>query len=159
MKKRKRISFSKVKPNHILANSCNFMTVEKDTMALDALLGYMNSSFVDWRFKMTSSNNHVNNYELLEIPLPDPHTFRTSYLHIQEEVERYVSTFDAPHLAAIDAEVFRLFRCDVDEVLHILTELQKPISYISRVLFLAFHERTVQKLLAEYMEKLEKNPE
>lgn len=29
----------------------------------------LNSSLLNWRFKITSTNNHINNYELDELPI------------------------------------------------------------------------------------------
>lgn len=31
----------------------------------------LNSDLLNWRFKITSSNNHINNYELDELPIVD----------------------------------------------------------------------------------------
>ena len=31
----------------------------------------LNSELLNWRFKITSSNNHINNYELDELPIID----------------------------------------------------------------------------------------
>lgn len=53
----------------IIANSCNYITV--DEMFMPKLAALLNSALLNWRFKLTSTNNHVNNYELDELPLID----------------------------------------------------------------------------------------
>ncbi|MFZ8074811.1 DNA (cytosine-5-)-methyltransferase [Fusobacterium watanabei] len=70
--KEKRLVFSEISPNYILGNSCNFIFVDKNNfnISLDYLLGLLNSSLYNWYFKLFSSNNHINNYELKELPLP-----------------------------------------------------------------------------------------
>jgi DNA-cytosine methyltransferase len=159
MKKRKRISFSKIEPGNVLANSCNFLTVNSDLMTLDSLLGFMNSSFVDWRFKITSSNNHVNNYELLELPLPNPRDYNSVYDNIHVYVGAYTETFNEKYLALIDSEVFKSFDFSVEEVIHILSGLQKPINYITKVLYLTFIEKVFKETFLKDLERLEANPE
>jgi len=38
----------------------------------------LNSELLNWRFKITSSNNHINNYELDELPVVDLESFSLS---------------------------------------------------------------------------------
>lgn len=66
----KRLNFVFCKETDILGNSCNYIsaTSETDLKKLQILL---NSHLLNWRFKITSTNNHVNNYELDELPLLD----------------------------------------------------------------------------------------
>lgn len=72
MAKKRRVSFAIAPENSILANSCNFIAVDKNTDDVDLyfLLGVLNSSFIDWYFRLSSSNNHINNYEIDEFPIP-----------------------------------------------------------------------------------------
>jgi Alw26I/Eco31I/Esp3I family type II restriction m6 adenine DNA methyltransferase len=79
LRKPNRISGSIVPPGHVVANSCNFLAVDASGSAtLDRessllyLLGIINSRLIDWRFRMTSSTNHVGNYELAALPIPAP---------------------------------------------------------------------------------------
>lgn len=66
----KRLKFVFCAENDILGNSCNYISSEeqKDLEKLQILL---NSYILNWRFKTTSTNNHINNYELNELPLLD----------------------------------------------------------------------------------------
>lgn len=72
MAKKRRISFTLVPANCVLGNSCNFITVESNDDGVDMyfLMGILNSSLIDWYFKLTSSNNHINNYEIDNFPIP-----------------------------------------------------------------------------------------
>lgn len=70
--KKKRINFSFVPKNNVLGNSCNFIAVSDNEYGIDiyTLLGLLNSQIINWLFKLTSSNNHVNNYEIDTFPIP-----------------------------------------------------------------------------------------
>ena len=66
----KRLNFVFCEERDILANSCNYFSMD-DKMFLRNLVVLMNSYLLNWRFKITSGNNHINNYELDELPLLD----------------------------------------------------------------------------------------
>lgn len=72
MNKSKRLVFMEVPEGFVLGNSCNFILVNQNPfgITLDYLLGLLNSSIYNWYFKLFSSNNHINNYEMKELPLP-----------------------------------------------------------------------------------------
>jgi len=72
MAKEKRLIFSFIPKNYILGNSCNYLLCYKNDFGIDIfyLLGLMNSSIMNWFFKLKSSNNHINNYEIDEFPIP-----------------------------------------------------------------------------------------
>ena len=65
----RRLKFVFCDKNDILGNSCNYISA--DPLTLKKLRIILNSSLLNWRFKITSSNNHINNYELAELPIPD----------------------------------------------------------------------------------------
>lgn len=65
----RRLRFIFCNPNDILGNSCNYISAEPETLKKLALL--LNSALLNWRFKVTSSNNHINNYELDALPIID----------------------------------------------------------------------------------------
>ena len=69
-----RLKFCFVPKNYLLGNSLNYLSVDsslfKNSFNLFTLLGFLNSSLLNWRFKLTSSNNHVNNYEIDDLPIP-----------------------------------------------------------------------------------------
>lgn len=74
----KRLQFVKSKSNDIIGNSCNYIYFNEElcnkltiSNQLDKLNYILNSYILNWRFKITSSNNHINNYELDELPIID----------------------------------------------------------------------------------------
>lgn len=72
MAKDRRLTFALAKPGMVLGNSCNFIAVNDnaDGINLPFLLGVLNSSLLNWYFKLQSSNNHINNYEIDNFPIP-----------------------------------------------------------------------------------------
>jgi Alw26I/Eco31I/Esp3I family type II restriction m6 adenine DNA methyltransferase len=66
---RKRVNFVWSNRSDIIANSCNYLSGNSDF--LSKLRYILNSSLIDWRFKLTSTNNHINNYEIDDFPIID----------------------------------------------------------------------------------------
>jgi hypothetical protein len=65
-----RFNFSKSRrENCIFGNSVNKIEL-KDEGLLDLFLAILNSKIVDWIFRKTSTNNHINIYEIEQIPIP-----------------------------------------------------------------------------------------
>lgn len=65
----RRLLFCYSEPNDILGNSCNYISAEESILAKLNII--LNSPLLNWRFRITSSNNHINNYELDELPIVD----------------------------------------------------------------------------------------
>lgn len=72
MNKQKRVIFSLIPKNHILGNSCNFISIEENIFEIDIyyMLGLLNSNVINWYFNFFNSNNHISNYEIDEFPIP-----------------------------------------------------------------------------------------
>lgn len=72
MNKERRVTFALAPKDYVLGNSCNFLFVSENAYGIDiyALLGLLNTKIINWLFKLTSSNNHVNNYEIDCFPIP-----------------------------------------------------------------------------------------
>lgn len=72
MSAKKRLIFSYVPSGYVLGNSCNFIFVDNNQDGVDIyyLLGLLNSDLYDWYFRIFSSNNHINNYEIDSFPIP-----------------------------------------------------------------------------------------
>lgn len=104
MLKKRRISFSIIPENYVLANSCNFISVlpNNDEIDIYYLLGILNSSLIDWFFKLTSSNNHVNNYEIDNFPIPIEYTNKTKLAQL---VKEYCKTFNEELVIQIEEMV------------------------------------------------------
>lgn len=93
MNKERRVKFSYVPKNYVLGNSCNFISVSNNQYGIDifALLGLLNTRIINWFFKLTSSNNHVNNYEIDCFPVP---VESKELYSISKAVREYLKTGD-----------------------------------------------------------------
>ena len=85
--KKRRISFTLVPPNSVLANSCNFISIlpNQDNVDLYFLMGILNSELIDWYFKLTSSNNHINNYEIDNFPIPISYKYKDKISNLVQQ--------------------------------------------------------------------------
>lgn len=72
MSKERRLTYAIAPKNVVLGNSCNFIAVKENEYGIDLyfMLGLLNSSVMNWYFKLQSSNNHINNYEIDTFPVP-----------------------------------------------------------------------------------------
>lgn len=64
-----RLKFLLSERSDVLANSCNYVTVPEEW--IEKVQALLNSALLNWRFKITSTNNHINNYEIAELPIID----------------------------------------------------------------------------------------
>lgn len=101
LQKSRRITFARVSPNNVLGNSCNFIAIKEnnDDITLSFLLGILNSSTLNWYFKLLSTNNHVNNYEIDSFPIPINSPYKKQ---ISELVEDYEINANESNLIKID---------------------------------------------------------
>ncbi len=129
----KRLKFAKIPGNIILGNSCNFLTFDEslfgnNKVSLDYLLGILNSFVLNWRFKVTNSNNHISNYELAELPIVIPTQKE------KREIERLVSLIKEgkqPEIAhKLNEKVFDLYGLSEEEKNYILGKHQKTVNSI-----------------------------
>lgn len=69
--KKKRVNFALVPKNYVLGNSCNFISVDSNqyNISIYTLMALFNTNIINWYFKIRSSNNHINNYEIAEFPV------------------------------------------------------------------------------------------
>lgn len=77
-----RLKFVECQENDVLGNSCNYITVDEGLLVKMKVL--LNSALLNWRFKVTSTNNHINNYELDELPIIDLNLITNSVLNMAE---------------------------------------------------------------------------
>jgi len=124
----KRLKFAKISNNMILGNSCNFIalrsTLIESPLSLDYLLGVLNSYLLDWRFKITSSNNHINNYELAELPIPIPNKKQES--EIELIVEKILEEGHNNELQIVlNNAVYNLYGLEKDEINYINSKYTK----------------------------------
>jgi hypothetical protein len=74
-----------VPPNVVVADSANCIDITNDSMSKEEMLAIINSKLLNWYFKRTSTNNHVNIYELENLPI------RTFPKDVGIEVKQLVS--------------------------------------------------------------------
>jgi len=113
-----RLKFALVK-GVVLANSCNYFYTE-DFEKMLYLLGILNSLLLEWRFRVFSSNNHISNYEIGELPIPS--TKDKNYSKIISIVKKLLEGKNRPELLMqeLDSVVFDLYNIEKKEQLYIL---------------------------------------
>jgi adenine-specific DNA-methyltransferase len=124
----KRLKFSKVPANIVLGNSCNYISkhenlFEDKNISLDYLLGVLNSLLLDWRFKITNSNNHISNYEIDELPIAVPSEKQKN--RIEALVGRIKKEKKDEDVAKLNLEIFKLYKLTKDEISFILSKYQE----------------------------------
>jgi hypothetical protein len=80
----RRIIATIIAPGSYCSDTINYILKPKD-VDLFAVLALLNSSLWEWRFRLTSTNNHVNAYEIDGMPVPQfsfstPKTKRAAFL-------------------------------------------------------------------------------
>lgn len=114
MHKERRVTFAYVDKNEVLGNSCNFIAVLENEYGIDiySILGLFNSSIINWFFKLTSSNNHINNYEIdcFPVPVHSPYLLKVSKL-----VQEYFETNNEILIEKIEQQVQRAYGLDESE--------------------------------------------
>lgn len=109
MAKERRLTFAPISENYVLGNSCNFITIKENEYDIDYpfMLGILNSSIMNWFFKLQSSNNHINNYEIGNFPIPVNYPYKEK---LKELVNRFIEDNSKHFLIdEIDALVEEIF--------------------------------------------------
>src|SRR5699024_9717371 len=98
-----RLKFIHVENDAILANSVNYIALDFNLFSssapsqfnLDYLLKLLNSNFYSYYFSLISVNNHINNFELDELPVPLDKNFIVTLnkLSDEEEINNYVNDY------------------------------------------------------------------
>ena len=130
----KRLKFTKIPGNIVLGNSCNFVTFDESLLgnqkvSLDYLLGILNSLLLNWRFKITNSNNHISNYELAELPIVIPSS--SDKKEVENLVYRIKENRSPNDIYSLNIKVFNLYGLEKDEINYILGKHQKLIASLS----------------------------
>ena len=90
--------------NEFCNHKVNYCPSHRCKIPLDLLLAYLNSKFLDWYFRLGSSNNSVSHYQLYNLPIPlinavisqDSHEHQNEKRQYQEASEAIVKgEFDA----------------------------------------------------------------
>ena len=105
--KTSRVAFAPIEKNFVLANSCNFIALAEDApITLNFIMGVFNSSIINWYFKLSSTNNHINNYEIDDFPIPVNSPYKAE---IESLVSEYLKTEKVELLEQIDSLVNKSF--------------------------------------------------
>lgn len=114
MRSKNRLKFSFVPSNIILANSCNFIWVELNKYHIDIyyLLALFNSQYLDEYFKIFSSNNHINNHDIDNLPVPTNKILIKNLSHFSK---LYIDTNDLSYVNKIDKELELFFKLENDQ--------------------------------------------
>ncbi|MHA1928040.1 MAG: Eco57I restriction-modification methylase domain-containing protein [Candidatus Thorarchaeota archaeon] len=129
-----RVKFSMIEPGTVLANSCNYIIIgnDIDSSVYPYLLGLLNSEVLNWRFSVSSTNNHISNRELGSLPIPDP--FENS--EDAEIIGRSVRSLKQPSstiVPQIEARVAKLYKISSPVVKRILQARGASIQEIKSV--------------------------
>jgi Alw26I/Eco31I/Esp3I family type II restriction m6 adenine DNA methyltransferase len=100
---KKRLVFVFCDKMDILGNSCNYISGDEKT--LSKLNFILSSSLLNWWVKITSTNNHINNYELDELPIVDLDLIDECRYQTQRDWDRYIAK--AYGLSEAEMEIIR----------------------------------------------------
>jgi Alw26I/Eco31I/Esp3I family type II restriction m6 adenine DNA methyltransferase len=107
----RRIIATIIPAGNFCSDTINYIVKPKD-LNLFAILGFLNSTLWEWRFRLTSTNNHVNAYEIDSMPIHrisfiTPADRRTSLVNEAKELYQSFtqSTDPQPLLAFVDSRL------------------------------------------------------
>lgn len=132
MHKDRRVTFALAPHNYVLGNSCNFIYVMENNYGIDiySILGLFNTKIINWFFKLTSSNNHVNNYEIDCFPVP----IESKYLcDISFLVREFLSSGDVNIIEKIEMLARKAYNLDVENNNNILAQNDIVVEYIENI--------------------------
>jgi len=140
LKKRLRFAFC---AKGVVGNSCNFITSgNQDKFNLHFLLGLFNSLLLNWRFKLTSTNNHVNNYEIDDLPIVAVNSKNLSLVRkIADLVKEQCDNFCEDRQKSVDALVFLMYGLNLEDVQY-LVGLEIGSDSVRQYLEIYRHEKT-----------------
>lgn len=102
------------KTNIVFLHSANIAYLPSPRAAL-LTVGLLNSHLLDWIFRTTSTNNHVNLYELEELPIPSEAALQSAETDELVALVRHAETGKDVQ-AEIDAMVYRLYGLTAEEI-------------------------------------------
>ena len=104
----RRIIATIVEKNNFCSDTINYI-VSANSIELFAILALLNSSLWEWRFRLTSTNNHVNAYEIDSMPFP-----HISFITSKEERERGIEEAKKHYETYIETGNLDTFLCFVE---------------------------------------------
>lgn len=88
----RRIIATIIEKDNFCSDTINYIVNPKE-YDLFAILSLLNSSLWEWRFRLTSTNNHVNSYEIDSMPMP-PISFATSMMERKDIAEEAIELYE-----------------------------------------------------------------
>lgn len=141
----KRLKFSYLRKGNYLGNSCNYLLISKkeelDTwygITYESLLCLLNSSIYNYIFKLTSTNNHISNNQINDLPILLSKEKKWLYVNLKNIFMKYVNGYidiDETEIF-VDAHVFCLYEIKPNQIRHVLNNESRQYQYIERVLSL-----------------------
>lgn len=118
LKKKKRIESCLTKSNMVISNSCNFLAVDEEE-ALLYYFSWINSSVIEWYFRMFNYNNHIANYELADLPIV---SYENASSNIKELINKCINKVKPENsswdiLDALWAQTFGLTHEEFEKIL------------------------------------------
>ncbi|MDP2208563.1 MAG: Eco57I restriction-modification methylase domain-containing protein [Bacteroidota bacterium] len=111
IQKKRRLNFYLLKENAYVGNTCGFI-ISNGSIDLKFLLGILNSKLMNWRFKLTSSNNHILTNELYQLNLNQYNRNHpqgaAAYNKFISLVEQMLVAKEKLNKAKLDAEINKL---------------------------------------------------
>lgn len=129
LQQKKRVEACVIPENSIVGNSCNYLLIDKelvnnDLEILEMLCVIMNSSVIEWRFRIFNSNNHIANYEIDELPIVDISALPTNISNEILKLYRNYSLSPQKNGYALEAIVAILYKLEPNELSFILEDLK-----------------------------------
>lgn len=127
IKSKKRLKFALMPAGSVLGNSCNFIAFDERSLwstnspSLKYILGILNSSILEWRFRLTSSNNHVSNYELGNLPIPTASSEQIK--QVEDLVDSLLANPLHAYLEELDQCVAKIFNLSPKELEFIYNDM------------------------------------
>ncbi|MDF1540353.1 MAG: Eco57I restriction-modification methylase domain-containing protein, partial [Candidatus Thorarchaeota archaeon] len=131
-----RLKFCRIESGSVLANSCNYIALEigYEPQLLAYLLGILNSELLNWRFSVSSTNNHVSNREIALLPIVNP--LDDNNANLVSEISKEVKQIKRPLTELnprLESLVFRLYGLSKNEVRRVMKRRNRTTSSIDEI--------------------------
>ena len=67
----RRLISAPIIPGEFCFDSVSYVTQKSSSIELDLVLALLNSKFLDWYFRLSSTNSTINEYQFNQLPIPD----------------------------------------------------------------------------------------
>ncbi len=127
---RLRLNFTILYNPYVLTNTIRYILVTSTDLTLEYMIDVLNSSLLNWRFKLFSLTNHIKKYEIESLPIPriskdkqKPFIILAKYMLFLKQYQNYFAKGD-DHLRyiidyfdnLIDCLVYELYLGDVVKI-------------------------------------------